>query len=575
MYRMVNSLVSVLVAGGVLCSAVGAVQVQASVDTRSLSKSETFTFKIEARDSEDFPNIDISPLLDDFSIVSGPSQQTNIQWINGRMSSSRSLSWTLSPNRTGALTIPALEVRIGGERYRTTPISLEVGAGLAAASGDVFIMVEVDKDQAYVGEQVTVVYKLYTRVNLVLEKVDYPEGIGFWTEDLRVAQSINFRDTALEGVRYKLATLYKAALFPTRTGRLAVTPMVVTCKVEVPRKRPRRSIWDDPLFDSFLRETVQRVVRSDTTWIRVRSYPGEQPANFSGAVGQFELTSGLDTVAVRVNEAVTFRVELTGTGNLNQFNLPAVDFPPQMEVFPPTAIFEKEEFRDQLSGRMSWEYILIPRAAGRFRLPLIQLAYFNPADGRWHQARAPFQELLVAPGDTPLLGSARFTKEEVELLGQDIRYIKTAMPRWIDKGSQSLSVGIWISYFLAAVLAIAPRSLRLQRARRRAGIEDRRARIALRVALKGLRKPEPDPFRQVSQAVYNYLQAQFRLSTGNLDPKTVETLLQGRVAAAVLEELIQLLKTCDAGRFAPGAERAQTTLIDRARQILREVEREG
>ena len=105
-------------------TAFAAIEVNASVDANRITPNETITFKIESSGGDDFPAVDISPLLSNFTVVSGPGQQTSFQWINGKMSSTRSLTWTLLPKKTGRLTIPALEIRVGRKLFQNKPSTL-------------------------------------------------------------------------------------------------------------------------------------------------------------------------------------------------------------------------------------------------------------------------------------------------------------------------------------------------------------------------------------------------------------------------------------------------------------------
>ncbi|MDG2265830.1 MAG: BatD family protein, partial [Candidatus Marinimicrobia bacterium] len=339
--------------------------IRATVDANSITINETFTFRIEATDADKIPSVNISSLLDDFTIVSGPAQQTNYSWTNGKSTSTKSLSWTLAPNRAGKLVIPQLIISIGGNKYKTKQIRINVQkSGAVASSKELFVLTEVDKDQLFMGEQVTVTYKLYTRVQLGLEKIDYPKSVGFWQEDISIPQPPRFNRTSIKGVEYQVATLYKVALFPTKTGTLEVSPMSVTAQVRTKPKNNRRSIWDDPFFSSFNNRTIKKLIRTDAVKVNVKPYPEGQPADFTGAVGDFNIRTWVDTSIVRINEAVTLNIELRGTGNINMFSLPEITFPGDMDVFPPNTTFEKEKLWDQYTGTMIWEYILIPRASG-------------------------------------------------------------------------------------------------------------------------------------------------------------------------------------------------------------------
>ncbi|MFQ6613014.1 MAG: BatD family protein [Fidelibacterota bacterium] len=553
----------------------GQVRVRATVDANRVSIQEPIGLKIEALESDEMPEVDLKPLARNFSIVSGPAQQTNIQWINGRMTSTRALTWTLVAKRTGQLMIPKLIVRIGKRSFQTQAIRIQVEKSKTPSRvSDVFIQVRTDKKKVFLGEQVTATYKLYTRVNLSIEDIQYPKGVGFWTENLRVSQTIRFRDETVQGIRYKAATLYKVALFTTRTGRLSLEPLVSVCNVEVQRQRRPRSLFDDSFFNSMFKETVKQYIRSDSLAIEVIDYPEGQPVDFTGAVGKFNLRSSVDTQTVHVNEAITFRVELEGTGNLNLFNLPELQFPRNMEVFPPTSTFKKDEFRDQLTGKMTWEYILIPRSAGHYRLPKIELPYFDPGKGIWEVSQARPIDLQIQAAESNIVASANFTKEEVELLGEDIHYIRTEKPRWRRQGQQSLPLWVWTSYGLALAIFVLPGLLTQTKQKRLATKDIRQSRGAFRSAKKILSGKTDDPFAVASKAIYRYVKAKFYLTTDQLDPLTIETSLRPKISVDNLEEILNLARICDAGRYAPSAAEFRDTILNRTLKVLKAIDQE-
>ena len=526
--------------------------VTASVDVNQLAVNETFTFKIEAKDANNMPRINLAPLEKNFTIISGPAQQTSYQWINGKATSSKTLTWTLVPNQKGQLTIPALTVTVDGKKLKTKPIRINVkGSGQVVNKDELFLLAEIDQDEVYVGEQVTVTYKLYTRVQMSLEDIKYPESVGFWTEELSVPRPPRFNQTTINGVLYNVATLYKVALFPTKTGELELTPMTVRCNVQIQKKRKRqRSIFGDPFFNNFFNETVQKVLRTESRKIRVKPYPAGQPANFTGAVGEFKLAASVDTDKVKANEAVTYYVELQGTGNLNMFSLPKLDFPETMEVFPPTASFEQKQLWDQFTGNMKWEYILIPRQAGKVFLPRIELAYFNPKDEQFHSISSRSVELNISPAKDQLTsGTSGFTKEEIALLGQDIHYNVTSPRSWIERGSRGIPIWVWTSYILAAGLFLAPVTFTRYQQQRIATTGQRMSHRALKRALKSLQTQSS--IENVAFTVYTYLKERWQLKTDKMDPLFVEQELNGIIPPEELEGLIQLLKDCDAGRYSP------------------------
>ncbi len=546
--------------------------VTASVDVNQLAVNETFTLRIEAKDADNLPRVDLSPLEKNFTIISGPAQQTSYQWINGKATSSKTLTWTLVPNQKGVLTIPALKVTLDGKKLKTKPIRMNVKASDQVANKDeLFLLAEVDKNEAFVGEQITVTYKLYTRVQMSLEDIKYPESVGFWLEELSVPRPPRFNQTTINGVRYNVATLYKVALFPTKTGELELTPMTVRCNVQVKKRRRQRTVFDDPFFNSFFNETVKKVLRTESTVISVRHYPEGKPAGFTGAVGEFKLSASVDTDNVKANEAVTYTIELNGTGNLNMFSLPDLNFPETMEVFPPTSSFEQKQLWDQFTGTMKWEYILIPRQTGRVFLPRIELSAFNPKDGKFYSISSKSIELHISPAkDRFMSGISGFTKEEITLLGQDIHYNVTTPPTWVERDSRGIPIWVWSSYILAAGFFLAPVTLSRYRIQRLASVGQRISHRALKRAKKSLQtKPDLD---NVSIVIYAYLKDRWQLKTNNMDPLTVGNELKGLLPPEVLTELVELLQTCDAARYAPKAVVDQD-FAGTALDILKKVDR--
>ncbi len=553
----------------------GQVTVSASVDVNHIQLNETVGYKITVMNADGTPSVDISPVLKNFNLISGPAQQTNIQWINGKMTSSRTLSWTLTPKKSGKLPLPKIQVRLGNNIYETNAVIIQVdkGGGKSQLS-NVFIHLEADKEQAFPGEQVTVTYKLFTKVNLSIEDIRYPKSVGFWTEDLRVNQNISFRDVRIQGIQYKVATLYKAALFPTKSGKLPVEPMIVVANIEVNRKRRSPFGFDDPFFDSMFRETQKQYIRSDSIAIQVDPFPQRQPADFTGAVGQFILSTTLDTNDVKMNQAVSFTVTLEGTGNLNLFNLNDIEFPNNMEVFPPTSTFEKNELRDKLTGKITWEYILIPRASGLYRIPKVELSYFSPQEKSWKSVGTQPIMLKVREDNSSVIATAKFSKKEIELLGKDIHYIRTEYPNWKSKGIRPIPLWVWSSYFIAAVLYLLPGFLIKQKKEYMASSDIRKSKSAFKNSIKQIKSKETDSFSKIAQVIYTYLRERLFLRTQNLDARLVEKELTNTLSDSILRELVAIIKRCDAGQFAPGSAGDIQSVREQVIFLLGKIEKE-
>lgn len=548
------------------------ISVSASVDVNKISKSETFGFKITALNVDESPSVDISPLLSLFKVISGPSQQTNIQWVNGSMTSSRTLSWTLLPKKTGKVNIPSLDVRISNNAYKTKPIGIIVEKSIGKAQiANLFIEAKPNKEEVYLGEQVTITYRLFTRSNLSVESIEYPKSVGFWSEDLLPARAARFNNTQINGVNYKVATLYKSAIFPTQTGILDISPMTAICNVET-SQRKRRGVFDDPFFNSMFKETQRKYIESDTLRINVIPYPENPPVDFTGAVGDFSINARLDTLNANVNEAVTMRVTLKGTGNLNQFKINQLNFPQSMEVFPPKSSFTRDEFRDQITGEQKFEYILIPRQPGSFQLNPISLIYFNPASKRFVTARSKAIKLEVIDNGSSIITYSGVNKEDVSVIADDIRFIKTNNIKILPHNN---SISVWVTspFVLSIAFFLIPTAFGRFYKIRDNSIESRLSKNALRVALKNLDKKDAESLSYATTVMYKYFKSKLFLQSDNLDPSILENSLKSKVSSSQLSNVVTIAKKCDANRFSLSSETSKEKIIKEISSMLIEIDK--
>ena len=250
-------------------SLISAESVQISVDKNRLESGELLKLNIQVINGEDFAKVDLGPLETDFEIVNGPSQQNNIQWTNGKMLSTKTLSWTLLPKRTGDLIIPALTGSVGKKKFKGKKIPIKIGKADKNDSEDVFLQAEIDKDNVYLGEQVTLSYKLYKKVDVSIAGIDQfqmPDFKGFWTEELFSPQRLQYqsKEITIKGVRYQVANLGQRALFPIASDKHDIPAIKIKVQVEVKKKKRRRDPFFDPFFDSFLSETKTRILSTNS-----------------------------------------------------------------------------------------------------------------------------------------------------------------------------------------------------------------------------------------------------------------------------------------------------------------------
>ena len=546
--------------------------VQISVDRNQVEDGEMVSFSIEVSGSNDFAKVDMQKVQKDFEIVSGPGQQTNIHWINGGMTSTKTLTWTLSPKRTGPLTIPAISGTVDGKSFRGKPIQIHVLKSTQVSDNSVFIVAEIDKEKVYYGEQLTLTYKLYKNANISIEPFQMPEFPGFWVENLYTPQRVQYRNVTIKGVKYQVANLGQKALFPIPAEKHIIPTLKVKVQVEMKKKKRRRDPLFDPFFDSFFTETKTKIIRSKEKKIEILSFPTPRPFDFSGAVGTFKISGKTDRDTAKVNEGFTFTVTMNGTGNLGLFSLPEIKFPPELEAFLPTDKFEKDSFRDDITGKQSWEYILIPRKAGIITIPRIQMSFFNPKTVKWHRTQTDPILIPISLDETELTHGSGLTKREVELIGQDIRYVHTD-PVDFNLQNSGKSNKALLLYLCSILIFVSPTFISKYTGHRLSSAEGRKIRGALRTGLREL-KIGDDPFETASRAFYIYLKNKLVLPTHNLDPASVEYYLSQRLPSDSLEKILTLLKACDAGKYAPGGLEWEASILGEMATILKQTDKD-
>jgi hypothetical protein len=569
---------------GALACAQGS-QFSAGVDRTQVGNGEQFTlqFTLANAGTGGGKNLQL-PDLSKFHIMAGPNESSSMQIINGAVSSSVTYSYVLQPKETGKFTIGPASIEAGGTTLRSSPIAIEVVKGstrakpqaggqddAAAQIGDnLFLRATVDRTHVAQGEQVNIVFKIYTRVSIASYAVEKnPTMTGFWGEDVETPKNIQTNPETINGKQFRVGIIKRMALFPTQPGTLEIGPMEVQTTVQV---QDRRS--NDP-FESFFRDPFGRqvnyMVRSEAIKIKVDPLPGDPPPDFKGAVGQFAMSTTVDKKTTRTNEPIDLKVNVSGTGNIKLIESPAVDLPADFEQYTPKVTDNINRSGDRVSGSKTFEYLLIPRYPGLKVIKPVTFSYYDPAKKEYVRLRSPQIELNVEQGAaavTPLISGG--SQEDVRLLSQDIRFIKLGESDLAPRGEHLHTSGVFIAMLLLP-LACAGGALVYARQRQAVMLDQAgyRNRKAIGVAKKGLKQAEyllkekgssgaPAGnqrlrfYGEISKALWKYLGDKLNVPQSAFSIEGAVTELGARaVPQDLITSLKALLETCDLARFAP------------------------
>ena len=430
--------------------------IETIVSNKNVSLNESLDFIIKLENIDANPEVNFAPMLDYFSIISGPNIGSEYKFINGKKSSSRSISWRIIPKKTGKIKIPNLEVKVGKKIYLTEDITISVSEQISNTNtNDMFLKVELSNSNVKIGEQITIKYIFFTRMASRVIETEFPEFEGFWVEKLYDPSGTqidpdSWDDVVIDNYKYKSLKLYEVALFPLSDGVFDLEPMIM--KVETKEKDPsfKRLFWDDPFFDTFSQKTKARILVSDKKTIKVENLKS-QPDNFTGAVGIFEINSSLSSLNVENGTPVTFYLELAGEGNLDNIGRPEIDFPDNFDIFE-GEIKKDRDISDRVSGSIIWEYNLIPRKSGNYTIKSVEFPFFHTGINSWKKIKTnPIKFSVIKTLDTEY----NKTNENFSS-SKEIRYIKLNMPSWKKENSDKFYIGYISILLLSLVLFLSP-----------------------------------------------------------------------------------------------------------------------
>ena len=527
-----------------------------------------------------------APSIQGFEVLMGPSRstQSSTQIINGNVTSTSSITFTyiLMAGKEGTYKIPGATIVADGDNYTSNSVEIKVlppdqtsGAnnGNSARSSrdqansgkisnqELFMMATASKTNVYEQEAILLTYKVYTQVNLTGLRGDVPDLKGFHTQEVELPQQKTFTLEHYNGRNYNTTVWRQFVLFPQQTGKIEIPSVTFEGTVS------QRMASSDP-FDAFFNGgnyvNINKNLVTPKLTINVKELPEGKPANFSGGVGEFTLSSSISTQDLKTNDAVTIKLVISGTGNMKLINTPEVAFPQDFEIYDPKVENKFNLTRNGLAGNKVIEYLAIPRHAGTYTIPPIEFSYFDLKSQSYKILKTDAYTLNVAKGE----GNsdqvvANFTsKEDLKVLGQDIRYIKTGETRLAKKDDYFFgSMNYYLWYLIPLVLFITFMVIYRKQAMENANVAKVRTKKANKVATKRMKnagkllaeKKSEAFYDEVLKALWGYISDKLSMPVSQLSKDNIEEELQKhQVADELIKEFINNLNECEFARYAPG-----------------------
>lgn len=547
-----------------------------------------------------------APSFNGFYKLAGPqtSYSSSTQVINGKFSQQTSYTYTffLQAMNEGKFVIPPATITVKNKEYKSDSLYIEVlrnnsqaqpsqgnekanqqEAGAATPNSDLFIRLLVSRNEVYQGEYIVATAKIYSRIDISgLNEVKFPDFKGFLNEQLETPQLTSLQRENVGGILYGTGVVQQFLLYPQITGDLTIDPVRITALVQ------QKSGNSDPFFGDFFTQytNIPKVLASAPVKIKVKPLPGTKPAGFSGIVGKISMTSSINKDTVNVNDAVNYKVTISGTGNLKLAGNPSFSLSPDLDVFEPKITDNIKNNVNGTTGQKTFEYVLIPRHYGEFKIPALSYSYFNPSTGKYETLTSPEYTFYARKGNeqggaVTVYGGV--SKEDVRYIGKDIRFIKPEAGKYIDPGKIFVTRKSFISlYGFALILFLIILFLRREHVRRNADISSVRNRKAAKIAGKRLEEASRclkthmfDKFHEeILKALWGYLSDKLRIPVSGLTRVTATEALRAKgIDEKLITDLTEILDKCEFARFAPAATGSEASdLYTGAMNFIKSVE---
>lgn len=544
------------------------------------------------------------PDLSEFNVFSGPNQSSSVQMVNGSFSQTMTFYFVLSCSKKGTFKIGPAYTRVGNGKIGSDEISIEVtdaanaqqsvanpkagNQGQAsnqtqAASDKIFVKAIVNKSKVSLGEAISVTYKIYSKYGQInFSDLKFPTFNGFYAEEVQMNKNDKLEVEQYNGSNWYTAELKRSVLFPQKSGKLEIPSLEATCLV---RERVASQNFFDQFFGGGYRD-MEVKVKSQPHTVVVEPHPtAGKPADFSGAVGKFEIEATTDKTDLKSGDALNYKLKITGTGNLKLLEAPELAFPPEFEAYDPQIKDAIRVTEGGMSGSREFDFLLIPRAGGKYLIGPFTWSYFSTAKEKYESVTLPAIEVNVAKGSGDQVVSGRSGQgSAVKTISSDIRYLKP------DAGEVRMKedTHFFLSPAFYSLTAFPPLALlallifrrRQNKIRENRGLYKSReagsvARKRLKHAGDLLRKNEKNAFYdEVFRALYGFLSDRLQIPTASLNKEVIADRLKTRkVSPPEIEELEEILQSCEFARFAPGAEANMQDIFTKSEKLITKIDK--
>lgn len=527
------------------------------------------------------------PSLTEFIVLGGPNQSSKTSVSPNGVVQTLTLSYILQPKSTGTFTIGAAYIKSDNKTYSTQPVKIEVNNNPSPTTkgsqnntgnsgnedittflrDNILIKTEISDNEVFVGESFQVSLKLCIpddgRIYSFrgFQNIKSAAYDGFYSEDVSFQEEPLKREI-INGKTYNTTIFKRNMLTPQRSGNLILDPFtadgVFGIKVKTQKKStgdPFQDMMNDFFSNPFTNTQDFYVpLASKTTAVQVKELPSGAPVDFNGAVGKFSMKTQISSTHPVTDEPISYRITISGSGNLQLFPAPTLQLPPGWEAYDPKVI--------ESSGQKTFEFPLIARSPGKFTLNPYTWSYFDPGTKKYITIQSdPYPvDVTPGPGYNPNANTFTVNKEKVESLGEDIRFIQKDAPVYGDTRKNISSFALLLFTMLPLLGGIGLTVFQVRQRKRNSDIKAVRAAGANSAARKRLNQASIYMHQQQARAFYDetiralwgFLSDKLHIPRHNLSRETMHNMLQEKhVSETTIQLFLQTIDTCEMSLFSP------------------------
>ncbi|MCF6347684.1 MAG: BatD family protein [Flavobacteriaceae bacterium] len=589
MFRKSTILIVLLIVSQQLLAQEVSFKTTVSKDRLGLNERLRITFSINKQGSDDFT----PPNFRNFKVLAGPMQSTNFSYGNGKQSFEQSYTYTIQPIKKGVFKIPSATIKYDGNIIKTNTVKIRVTGAVEIpkdpndpryiASQNIHLVAEISNTNPYVGESISVVYKIYVDVNKVsvrnTREVESPSFNGFWNQNIEVKRW-EAKEGSFQGRSHRYAIIKKTVLIPQKAGKLIIDPMEIEISAGVP-------IGRRDLFGNMISNNTTLTLTTGKRVINAKPLPIEnKPANFSGAVGDYDFKVTSSKTELKANESTQIKVAVSGKGNLKLVGLPGIETPNGLERYEPENKENIVTTLGGLRGSIYDQYTVVPQFRGKFKIPPVSFSYFSLEDKEYKTITSNAIIINVPQGKIPTQVdnvTTGIVKRNVISNAKDIRYISTtANLKPIKNKEDFLGSNLFYTLLVLPLLSI-PLGIfiGMTKKKRDSDIVGNRRRKADKLAKKYLSEAKKQLnnneqfYIALEKALHNYLKAKLQVETTDISKEKISTLLQKRnVDTNTINDFIKVLDDCDYARYTPTTNVMMQQEYDKARIVIAKIDKQ-